>query len=102
MLSILAGDDFFDDKKRADLQYQYSLQNHLDGKIPPVFLIYGEKDPLKDMQDFEKEMKDKNLDIETHVIPKVSHGFSPVGDPERDRLWVHDYKNWIKRVTGSV
>lgn len=102
MLSILAGDDFFDDKKRAGLQSQYSLQNHLKGKIPPVFLIYGAKDPLKDMLDFDREMKAKNLDIETHVIPKVSHGFSPIKEPERDKLWTGDYKNWINRVTNSI
>lgn len=102
MLSILAGDDFFDDQKRAGLQYQYSLQNHLEGEIPPVFLIYGDKDPLKDMLDFEREMKKKKLDIETHVISGVSHGFSPVRESERDNLWMDDYKQWVMRVTDFI
>lgn len=96
MLAILAGDDFFHDGKRRKLQDDYSLQNHLEGKVPPVFLIYGDKDPLKDMLDFEKAMKEKGLSIETHVIPKASHGFSPIKDTAG--LWKEDYQKWLKRL----
>jgi len=94
MLSILVGDDFYDEKKRPSLQEYYSLQNHLDDDVPPIFLIYGDKDPLKDMLDFERAVKEKHLPIETHVIPKVSHGFSPIKDI--DSLWKEDYEKWVK------
>lgn len=94
MLSLLVGKDFFDEEKRPALQEQFSLQNHLDGNVPPVFLARGDKDPLKDMLDFERAMQEKKLPIEVLTIPKAGHGFSPIKNAES--LWMKPFETWCK------
>lgn len=93
MLSLLAGDDFFDNQKRRDLQKSYSLQEHLKADMPPQFICYGDKDPLKDMQDYIGAIEQAGLPIRKLIIPGASHGL--IFRKDAWELWRAGVEKWV-------
>lgn len=96
MLSLLAGDDFFDERKRKELQRQFSLQHHLKKDLPPQFICYGDKDPLKDMQDYIAAVEQMELPIKKVTIPGASHGF--LGGKGGWDIWQEELETWIFEI----
>lgn len=96
ILSILTGEDFFDEEKRPALQRYFDLKNHLDGFVPPMFLAYGDKDPLKDMLDFIAEAEKRKLPLNKLVIHGASHGFLGVKDGHE--RWMNAFSVWLKSI----
>lgn len=99
MLCLQAGDSFFDAAKRPDLQKQYSLQWHLQTDMPPQFMAYGDKDPLKDMLDYAAAVEEAGLPLKKIVIPGASHGFLFVRDGHR--IWMDAFVPWLERQVSE-
>ena len=96
MLSILTGADFFDAARRPSLQRHFDLKNHLDGFVPPLFLAYGDKDPLKDMLDFAFEAEKRGLPLKKMIVSGASHGFLGVKDGHE--RWMNEFPAWVESV----
>ncbi len=93
MLGILAGDDFYDSKKRPKLQNLYALDRHLKPDMPPQFICYGDKDPLKDMEDYVSAVELAKLPLKKVIIPGASHGLIMVkGGWE---IWKKELEKWL-------
>ena len=99
MLSMLVRDAFFDAAKRPALQKEYDLKNHLDGFVPPLFLAYGDKDPLKDMLDFSFEAEKRGLPLKKLIVPGASHGFLGVKDGHE--RWLNEFPHWLETVSKN-
>lgn len=95
MLSILTGEDFFDERKRKELQAEYSLSKNVTADCPPQYLCYGDKDFLKDMIEYGDTLKKINADFEMHVLPGAGHGFQQ----KKYSYWKEDFVRWVKQQT---
>ena len=95
MLCLLAGDDFFDPKKRPKLQKQYSLTAQMgpSGTKTPQFLCYGTKDMLKGMDLYAKQLKECGVPHKTVVLEGAGHGFTL---SKKYITWAEQYVAWIK------
>ena len=97
MLCVVAGDDFFDEKKRQQLMRQYSLIPHVkNARDIPQFLCYGTRDPLKGFDLYNAALEGAGVPHRTLVLQGASHGFA-LGQPKYS-WWADDYVHFLKEL----
>ena len=97
MLCLLAGNDFFDSKKRPALQKKFSLTENLTTDCPPQFLCYGTKDQLKDIPAYARRLEELHLPHQLCVLDGASHGFGL--QMKKYAYWGDDFVQWIRKTT---
>ena len=97
---MLAGDDL-------EKQQFFSLENHVDQEIPPVFLWHTAEDPTVPVENslfFVKQLSKYKIPFEYHVYPFGKHGLSlatdEVAEPDKERFADPHVAGWIK-LCGS-
>ena len=93
---MLAGDDL-------EKQQFFSLENHVDQEIPPVFLWHTAEDPTVPEENslfFVKQLSKYKIPFEYHVYPFGKHGLSlatdEVAEPDKERFADPHVAGWIK------
>lgn len=96
MLSLLIGDDIYDEKKRAQAIQTYDLVNYLSECRIPEFVCYGTKEPLVGVKEYCEELKRQKIDHKTVIIEKAGHGFGTGERNSKYAYWTDEFCNWIK------
>lgn len=100
MMWVFDRQAFSDPAKREDLLKRYSLTEHITKDCPPQFLVYGTKDPLKDIAVYDRKLKEIGADHRSYVLEGASHGFA-LEHPQYNH-WGDAFADWIFEVTGAA
>jgi len=82
----------------------YSLQNRVDARTPPVFLLHAQDDdvvPVRNSLLFEAALRDAGIEHETHLYARGGHGFGVREAHGTLALWPQLAIAWIRAHTPA-
>jgi acetyl esterase/lipase len=76
-----------------------SNEKHVTDKMPPTFLLHGNRDPLvpkENSEMFYKALQKVKVPAELHILDKASHGFGLGQNDPSTKDWPNTLEVWLK------
>jgi acetyl esterase/lipase len=87
------------------LESAWSVQTEVNGRMPPVFLVHAEDDPIANIRHSEimaAACQAVKVPVDFVRLPTGGHGFA-MGRPGTASMdWGKSFDQWLKRVDGTA
>jgi acetyl esterase/lipase len=87
------------------LENEWSVQTEVNGRMPPVFLVHAEDDPIVNIHQSEimvAACKHAKVPVDFLRLPTGGHGFAMGRAGTASIDWSKSFDKWLKRVDGTA
>lgn len=87
------------------LENEWSVQTEVNGRMPPVFLVHAEDDPIVNIKQSEimvSACQHAKVPVEFLRLPTGGHGFAMGRAGTASIDWSRSFDKWLKRVDATA
>ena len=89
------------DHPTPDATAEWSVETHVRGGCPPVFLVQADDDPIANPENtriMEKACQAAGVPVERHALPSGGHGFGMGVAGAPSAQWPQWYQDWLRKI----